>query len=606
MIKKAVCSLLLALALTHGAFAKPEHGIAMHGKLKYGPNDPFDYVNVNAPIGGELRGGVIGTFDAYNPFVIKGTAPAGLNTLTPLLVYESLLRRSADEPFSLYCHMAETIEIAPDRSWIQFNLNPQAKWADGQPITAEDVAFTQKTLKEKGRPNMRLYYNKVKTVEVISPSSVKFTFDKLPDEDRYDPELPLLMGLMPILPKHLLKDKDFEKLSLKDMVGSGPYRIANIDLGRSVTYERRPDYWGWSQPKMKGQHNFQKVRFDYYRNATVAREAFKAGEYDIFEEGDPNLWKNDYNIKAVDEGKLIKVELAHKLTVGFKGFVFNTRRDFFADKDVREALTYAFDFEWANKTMYQGGYTRTRSYFDNTELASTGKASEQERAMMAPYIKQIPVEVLETEYQPPKSPDSKALRENLSKASQLLEKAGWVVKNGVRVNKTTGKPLEFEILLYLPADEKIALAFARNLQRLGVKANVRVVDASQYEKRRLEFDYDMIINLWGNTLSPGREQTFYWASKFASEPGSRNYPGVKDPLIDHLCNVLATAEDRQTLIFAARALDRALLWGHYVVPLFHTEKINLAYWNKLGHPEFRPDVGVSPLTWWSNDTKKEQ
>lgn len=605
-MKNLVCSILCVVALIPSAFAKPEHAIAMHGTPKYGASDSFDYVNIKAPIGGEIRGGVIGTFDSYNPFVIKGSAPAGLNMLTQQVVYESLMQRASDEPFTLYGRIAETVEVAPDRSWIQFNINPAAKWADGKPITSADVAFSHATLKEKGRPNLRLYYNKVKSVDIIGPSSIKFTFEKLPDEDRYDPELPLLMGLMPILPKHILQGKDFEKLKLEDMVGSGPYKIANIDLGRQVTYERRPDYWGWILPKMKGLYNFQKVRFDYYRNATVAREAFKAGEYDFTEEGDPNLWQHDFNFKAVDDGRVKKLELAHKMPVGCKAFVFNTRRDFFADKNVREALTYAFDFDWANKTMYQGGYTRTRSFFDNTELASQGKASEVERSMMSPYIKNVATEVLDQEYQPPKSPDAKALRENLAKANQLLEKAGWVVKNGVRVNSTSGKPLEFEILLYLPTEEKIALAYARNLQRLGIKAKVRVVDASQYEKRRLEFDYDMIINTWFSTLSPGREQTFYWGAKFADEPGSRNYPGVKDPLVDHLCNLMATASDRQTLISAARALDRTLLWGHYVVPLFHNQKINLAYWDRIGHPEFRPDVGISPITWWSNDTKKEQ
>lgn len=606
MLKRLFFFLSMIILLDSVVMAKPEYGIAMHGKPKYGPKDSFDYVNVDAPKGGEFRGGAVGTFDAYNPFVIKGNAPVGLNMLTPALVFETLMLRSTDEPFSLYGRVAETVEMAPDRSSIQFNLNPAAKWPDGKPVTVEDVIFSHGTLKEKGRPNLRLYYSKVKSVEITGPKSVKFTFEKLPDEDRYDPELPLLIGLMSILPKHLLEGKDFEKLSLADIVGSGPYKIASIDMGRSVTYERRPDYWGWNLPKMQGLYNFDKVRYDYYRNATVAREAFKAGEYDVLEENDPNIWKNDLSFKAVDEGLVHKVELSHNKNVAFKAFVFNTRRDQFKDKNVREALAYVFDFDWANKTMYQNTYKRTRSIFDNTELASHGKASDKERSMMAPYMDQIPPHVLEEEFQPPKSPDAKALRENMVKANQMLDKAGWVVKNGVRVNKETGKPLEFEILLHLPTEEKLALAYVRNLNRLGVTARVRVVDASQYEKRRLEFDYDMIINIWGFTLSPGREQTYYWASKFADEPGSRNYPGVKDPVVDHLCNVLATAEDRESLISAAKALDRTLLWGHYVVPLFYNEKINLAYWNKLGHPKFRPDVGVALITWWSNDNKKEQ
>jgi microcin C transport system substrate-binding protein len=606
MFRKIIGSLVVAMSLSANAYAAADYGIAMHGTLKYEQEKPFDYVNLEAPIGGELRLGSVGTYDSYNPFVTKGTAPGGLNMLGEALVFERLMMRSRDEPFSLYCHIAGSVDVAPDRSWIQFNIRPEAKWADGKPITAEDVAFSHATLKEKGRPNLRLFYSKVKSVEVISPSQIKFTFDKLPDEDRYDPELPLLIGLMTILPKHLWKDKDFEKLTMKDMVGSGPYRIAESKMGHSISYERRDDYWGWNLPKVKGLFNFNKIRFDYYRNAAVAKEAFKAGEYDVFEESDPNLWKNDYDFKAVKDGRVTKVEYAHSQPVGFKGFVFNTRRDVFADKKVREALCFAFDFEWANKTMYNSGYTRTRSYFDNTELASRGKASEAEKALFGTFADKVPAEVLTTEYQPPSTKDAAGLRENVTKANKLLESAGWIVKDGVRVNKTTGKPLQFEILLFDPKDEKIALAYSRNLQRMGVKANIRVVDASQYEKRRMEFDYDMIINTWGNTLSPGREQSFYWSTKSADEPGSRNYAGVKDPAVDHICNVLATAEDRPTLVAAARALDRTLLWGHYVVPLFHNDKINLAYWNKLGHPELRPDVGIVLMAWWSKDANKQK
>jgi microcin C transport system substrate-binding protein len=292
--------------------------------------------------------------------------------------------------------------------------------------------------------------------------------------------------------------------------------------------------------------------------------------------------------------------------VGIKAFVFNTRREIFADRNVRYALAHAFDFDWVNKTLYNGGYSRTRSYFDNTELASKGKASDAERSMCAGFAGKIPAEVLDEEYNPPRSPDAKSLRENLTKAGEMLDKAGWVVKNGVRVHKDTGKPLTFEILLFQPTDEKVSLGLARNLERLGVKASVRVVDPAQFERRRMEFDYDMIINQWGNTLSPGREQSFYWSTKAADEPGSRNYAGIRDPMVDHVCNVLATAKDRPTLVAAARALDRALLWGHYVIPLYHNDKINLAYWNKLGHPELRPDVGVELMTWWSLEANEQK
>lgn len=605
MLKNILLTALFGLALSEGVSAA-QHGIAMHGELKYKAGESFDYVNPQAPIGGELRLGSIGTFDSYNPFVTKGTSPGGLNMMTSTLVFEKLMFRSSDEAFSLYCHTAESVDVAPDRSSIQFNMNPKAKWADGKPITAEDVAYSHSILKEKGRPNLRLFYSKVKSVEIISPMQIKFTFDKLEGENRYDPELPLLIGLMPVLPKHLWKDKDFEKLTMADMIGSGPYKIKEAKTGHSIVYERRPDYWGWDLPHMKGMYNFQTMRFDYYRNSSVSKEAFKAGEFDVQEESDPNSWHNDYNFKAVKDGKVSKVELAHQMPVGFKGFVFNTRREVFSNKDVRQALGSAFDFEWANKTMFNNGYSRTRSYFDNTELASCGQASDMEKKLLGTFAAGMPSEVLNEEYKPPVSGDAQALRDNLAKAGDLLEKAGWVVKNGVRVNKETGKVLSFEILLFQPSDEKISLAFQRNLQRLGVKVNVRVVDAAQFERRRMDYDYDMIINTWGNTLSPGREQTYYWSTKSADEPGSRNYAGVKDPAVDHLCDVLATAKDRQTLISAARALDRSLLWGYYVVPLFHNDKIHLAYWNKLGHPELKPNVGVALTTWWSKDAGKEQ
>lgn len=582
-----------------------QHGIAMHGALKYKEGQHFGYVNPNAPVGGEVKLGAVGTFDSLNPFITKGTAPAGLHMMSETLVFERLMIRSRDEPFSLYGLIAESVDVAPDRSWIQFNLRAEAKWADGKPITAEDVAFSHAILKEKGRPNLRLFYTKVKAVEVLGPRQIKFTFEKLPDEDRYDPELPLLIGLMAILPKHLMEGKDFEKLHPKDLIGSGPYRVKDVKMGRSIAYDRRKDYWGWNISCQKGYYNFQTVRYDYYRNETVALEAFKAGEYDVRSEGDPNHWLHDYNFKAVKEGKVIKEELDHTTPVGFKAFVFNIRRPIFEDKAVRQALAYAFDFEWANKTLFHGAFTRTRSYFDNTELACQKQVTRKEKEVLGEYISKVPKYQIDELYMPPNSKDAKEFRQNLVTAGWMLDKAGWIIRDGKRVNAKTGTPLEFEILLFKPDDEKLSLALARNLKRLGVTTKVRVVDPSQYERRRMDFDYDIIINSWGHSLSPGREQTYYWSTKAADEPGSRNYAGIRDPVVDHLCNVLATAKDRETLVAAARALDRSLLWGHYVIPLFHQEKIYLAYWNKFGHPEFRPDVPTAFITWWSKDAEKQ-
>lgn len=603
-MKRIFLTIISVITITAQGHAD-KHGIAMHGAPKYQQNQSFDYVNANAPVGGTIRMGLVGTFDSYNPFVTKGTVPSGLSLLTDTLVFERLMFRSLDEPFSLYGWIAGSVEMADDRSWIEFTLRPEAKWADGQPITTEDVAFSYQTLKEKGRPNLRLYYNKVKEMTITGPGKIKFTFNPLPDEEGYDPELPMLIALMSILPKHLWQDKDFEKLGLKDMVGSGPYKIKESDPGRTITYERRPDYWGWKLPMLKGYYNFNTITFDYYRNQTVSLEAFKAGEYDIHTESDPNLWLHEYNFPGVKDGKVVKHELETRLPVGFKAFVFNTRNPLFADRKVRWALAHAFDFEWMNRTLFQNAYTRTRSYFENTELASTGALSEDEKTMLGDLCQKFPAEATTAAYSPPSSADRKALRDNINQARKLLEEAGWVIKNGKCVNAKTGEPFKFEILLYLPEDEKLALALSRNLKQLGIDARVRVADPSQYERRRMDFDYDMIINTWGYSLSPGREQSYYWSTKAADEPGSRNYAGVRDPLVDHLCDVLATAKDRKTLVTAAHALDRALLWGHYVIPLFHMNKTNLAYWDKFGHPEFRPDTPAPYILWWSKNEKRQ-
>ncbi len=603
-MRKFVTTLVLCLALTHPAIA--DHGIAMHGQVKYKPGEHFSYINPDAPTGGQLKVGVVGTFDSLNPFITKGNTPAGLDLLTDSLVFERLMVRSQDEPFSLYGRIVESVEVAPDRSWIIFKIRPEAKWADGKPITAYDVEFSHATLRDKGRPNLRLFYSKVAEVKILNKRAIKFSFKPMEGHPGYDPELPLLVGLMSILPKHYLEGKDFEKTSHKPIMGSGPYRIKEFKFGHSITYERRKDYWGRNLSYNLGSNNFDTIHYDYYRDDKVAFEAFKAGEYDIRAESNPAHWINLYDFKAVKSGKVKKVTLPHSRPVGMTAFTFNTRKPIFENRLVRQALAYAFDFEWLNKNLFHGAYTRTRSYFDNTELASHGLPEGKELELLLPFKDQLPPEVFTQEYSPPATDGSGNIRPSLLKATKLLEKAGWVIEKNTLRNKKTGETFRCEIMIFRPDEQKIALAFARNLRALGVDLHIRMVDAAEYEARRMNFDYDMIINSWGHTLSPGREQSYYWGTSAAEEPGSRNYPGIKDPVVDKLCDALATATDMETLIAAARALDRVLLWGHYVIPLYHKASTYLAYWDKFGHPEFNPQVPVSTMTWWTKDVESTQ
>ena len=587
---------------------KPQHALAMHGEPRYGAGETFDYVNPQAPVGGELKMGVIGSFDSLNPFITKGKAPTGLYLPGggPVYPYDALMCRSGDEPFTLYGLLVETVEVPADRSSITFNLRQEAKWADGQPVTAQDVRFSYETFKEKGIPNLRLFFSKIANVEIIGERRIKFSFNKLENEDRYDPELPMLVALMKILPAHELAGKDIETIFLTPILGSGPYRIKSFEPGHNIVYERRPDYWGWNVLCNKGKYNFATIRVDYYRNVQVAREAFKAGAYDILGEDDANAWEHMSDWPAVKDGRIIKTVIPHSKPVGVKSLVFNTRRFPFNDPRVRQALAYGLDFEWVNKNLFHDRYVRTRSFFDNTELAHRGPPAGKELELLEPFRDQLPKELFVQEYNPPSAKGYTQLRHNISEGKKILQQADWKTTNGKLHHSSKKEPLSFEILLHNPADEKIALSFARTLEMLGIKAKIRTVDPAQYEARRLQFDYDVLMNLsWGQTNSPGREQTFYYNSKFAEQSGSRNYPGIKDPVVDHLCEVLATAHNRETQIAAARALDRVLTFSHYVLFLYHEDKHFLAYWDKFGHPPFRPNTPVAPTTWWHKDLETQ-
>jgi microcin C transport system substrate-binding protein len=596
-------ALAVAVAFTGAAARGAEegevaarHGIAMHGDLKYGPEfQHFDYVSPDAPVGGEMKLSATGTFDSLNPFIIKGVPATGVG-----LLFESLMTSSADEPFSEYGLLAESIEVPEDRSWVAFTLHPEARFHDGSPVTVEDVIFSFETLKEKGVPFYRAYYANVAEVEQVGERKVRFTFDGGTNR-----ELPLILGQLPILSKAYYTEHEFDRTSLEPPVGSGPYRVKSVDPGRSITFERDPDYWGWDLPVNRGRHNFETIRYDYYRDPTVAVEAFKAGQYDLRVENISKVWATAYDIPAVRDGSIVKEEIENNLPRGMQGYVFNARRPLFEDPKVREALSYAFDFEWTNRNLFYDMYVRTQSYFANSEMASTGLPSEAELELLEPFRNQLPEEVFTKEYRAPTTDGTEnGLRKNLRQALVLLREAGWIIKDGRLVNQETGRPFEFEILEDEPTWERITLPFIKNLERLGIKARLRIVDASQYQQRVQNFDFDMAVMVWGQSPSPGNEQRDFWSSAAADALGSSNLAGIKDPVIDALVERLIAAPTREDLVTAARALDRVLLWGHYVIPHWHSTKWNIVYWNKFGRPEAPPLYGLSIVdTWWEDQDK---
>lgn len=566
-----------------------QHGIAMHGTVKY-PSDftHFDYTNPDAPKGGDVRLSAIGTYDSLNPFILKGQAPSGIGRL-----FDTLTTGSDDEAFSQYGLLASDIEIADDRSWVIFTLRPEARFHDGKQVTADDVAFTVELLKSKGHPFYRSYYADIQSVEVLEGNRARFVFTS--GDNR---ELPLIVGQIPVLPKHWWQNRDFAKTTLEPPLGSGPYRIKTLDAGRSITYERVADYWGKDLAVNRGRHNFDTIRVDYYRDATVALQAFKAGEYDFRNENISKNWATAYDIPAVSDGELIKQEIRHEQATGMQCFVFNTRRAMFSEPTVRQAISYAFDFEWANRNLFYDSYTRNDSYFSNSELASSGKPSKEELAILTPYRGKIPDAVFNQAYTPPVTNGSGNIRQNLRKAIRLLKQAGWSVKNGKLTHQATGQVMTFEILLVSPSFERVVLPFKKNLARLGIDVSVRTVDSTQYQNRIDAFDFDMVVHSFGQSLSPGNEQRDLWGSAQADRKGSRNMAGIKDPVVDELVELVINAPDRTSLINRTRALDRVLLHGHYVIPHWHIRNFRVAYWNKFGRPAISPKYALGFDTWW--------
>lgn len=587
-----LCTLLLlgAAAWIGRADAEPVRGIAMHGAPALPPGFPhLPYVNPDAPKGGRVVLGQHGTFDSLTGFIVRGVAAAGLRDY----VYESLLGRSLDEPFSLYGLVARGIDVAPDRSFITFHLDPRARFSDGRPLTTDDVIFSWEQLKEKGLPFMRAHYRTALKATVVQPGSVRFDFDTHGNR-----EAPLLLGLMPILPKHRTDPEAFELTSLEPPIGSGPYKIAAVDAGRSITYQRDPNWWGRDLPINRGRFNFDEVRYDYFRDATALFEAFKSGQISLRPEEDPARWAEANTLPAVNEGRAKIAEFDVGVPAGMAAFAFNTRRWPFTDARVREALTFMFDFEWINRNLYHGSFTRTQSFFERSALAWTGKpADARERALLAPFAQYVKPDVLDGRSRMPESDGSGHNRENLSRGIALLKEAGFALNRG-KMLSSDGRALTFEILASSRAQERLMLAFTNTLRRIGIEVRVRQVDSSQYQERLRTFDFDMIQANWPASLSPGNEQINRWGSTAADIERSLNYPGVKNPAVDAMVEALLKAEGREDFEAAVRALDRALISGNYVIPLFHLKKQWVGYWAYL-QPAPRPTLyGFNVDTWW--------
>ncbi|MGQ0676122.1 MAG: extracellular solute-binding protein [Rhodospirillales bacterium] len=570
------------------------HAIAMHGEPKYKKDfKHFDYANPAAPKGGEIRYGAIGGFDTFNGFIIKGRAAAGLSQ-----IYDTLMVSSADEPFTQYGLLAENVATPADRSWVEFTLRPNARWHDGKPVTVDDVIFTFNILREKGAPTFRFYYQNVDKAMKTGERKVKFSFK--PGENR---ELPLILGQFAILPKHYWETREVDTTTLEPPLGSGAYKIDGFDPGRTIGYRRVPDYWGRDLPVNVGRDNYDVLRYDYFRDQTIWLEAFKAAAYDIRVENSAQRWATAYDIPAARAGVMRKEPLPHARTQGMQGWAFNLRRPIFQDRRVREALGYAFDFEWTNKTLAYDQYRRSRSYWNNSELESKGLPGPEELKLLEPWRGQIPDEVFTREYNPPKTDGTGNVRDNLRKAAALLKEAGWSVKAGKLVNDGTGQPLSFEILLSDPSYERITLPFVKNLERLGIEARVRSVDTAQYQRRTDDFDFDVTIESWGQSESPGNEQRDMWGSEAAGHKGSRNATGLKSKAVDALVEAIIAAPDRKSLIARTHALDRVLQWSFLVVPQFHIPVDRLAYWDKFGRPSVTPKQGVQIDMWWVDKDK---
>jgi microcin C transport system substrate-binding protein len=586
------------------------NAIAVLGQPALPPDFPyFPYVNPNAPKGGEVRVAWGGTFDNFNPFILRGTAPIGLVGAWVIMpggsgsgasvghLWESLLTSSADEGDAAYGHLAQTVELPRSRLWVAFDINPAAKFSDGTPVTAEDVAWTYNTLLTQGRPAFRVTFADVKDVEVTGERRVVFHFKS--NENR---ELPLLVGGIPILPKHFFNGRDFSRPLNDPPIGSGPYRIAAFDLGRDLTFERDPNWWARDLPTGKGTNNFDRVRIDYYRDLTVAMEAFKAGQVDLRSENTAARWATAYDFPAVQNGLVIKHDFRHHLPTGLQGWAMNTRRKVFTDPRVRNALGLVYDFEWANKNLFYGDYQRSNSYFENSDLASSGIPQGDELKLLEPFRKELPPELFTKPFTLPVTDGSGNNREQLKQALELMQQAGWRVKDRKLVD-ADGQQMSFTILLDDPSYERVALPYIQDIERLGIDVRARTVDPAQYQHLTDDFDFDMLLYIYSESDVPGNELRDYFSCASVKMQGSANAPGICDPAVDALIEKVIGASDRQTLDTAGRALDRVLLWRWYMVPNYTNQNFHVAWWNRFGYPDKPIRDGFNFDIWWVDAAK---
>ncbi|WP_297809679.1 extracellular solute-binding protein [uncultured Helicobacter sp.] len=602
--------LLLYLLLISSLLAQTysDSAFSANGKVKYKNFTSFDYVNPNAPKGGHIKQYALGSYDSFYDFLLKGTSVKGLS-----LLYDTLMVRSFDEPSSQYGLIAKQVQRAQDNTFVIFQLDEKAHFNDGKEVTAFDVEFSFNTIARGENPSMVRYYADVKEVIVVDKYTVRFNFN-----DSDNRELALILGDLPILPKHYYEKINLSENPLKLPLGSGPYIIDSFDAGRSITYKRVENYWARNHKTRIGHFNFDKITFDYYKDDAVALEAFKSGRYDYREESSAKNWAVGYQSIALKNQEIKKLELLHSLPSGMQGFVFNLRKSLFKDRRVREALGLAFDFEWSNKNLFFNQYSRTKSFFDNSEFASVGIPLGTELELLEPYRSKLPPELFTQNFSLPKSKGDGNNRENLKKAQALLKEAGFTIKNGKlyapkekvnvqdSIQNTKEQPFTFELLLTSPAMERVAIPFQKNLQTLGITMKIRIVDISQYINQLRQFDYDMIVSVFPQSLSPGNEQAFFWGSNAADAEGSYNYIGIKNEVIDALITKVIQAKDYQELLVSTRALDRVLLWGYYMIPHFHTKTFRVAFWDFLEHPEITPIYNVGFETWWANPSKLEK
>lgn len=595
MSKNCITISLLALLFSLPAMATPQHGFSIFDKLKYQENfEHYDYTNPNAPKGGRLVIGALGTFDSLNSFIVKGTPAAGMS-----LIHARLCDEPHDRAGEAYGYIAERLEYPEDHSWIIFHLRPTATFSDGHPITTDDVIWSFETLKEKGVPMYRTYFKNVSKVEQLSPHRVKFHFNTTNNR-----ELPLVVGQLPIFPKHYYETVNFNETTLKAAPGSGPYIVKTIDPGRSITYERIKDWWGENIACQRGENNFDEIRFDYYMDDNAMLEAFKAGKIDWRQESSIRTWKTGYDFPARQAGLVKLAEIKTELTSPTYGFFFNLRRPIFQNIKVRQALNLVFDFAWANKNLFYDAYKRNLSFFPNSPFAATGVPTATEIALLSPYKDQIPTAILTESFTLPETTDTQEIRRIQQQALALLNEAGWEVTNQILIHKETKTPFTFEIINYNKNFEKVFLSFAQSLKRIGITLKIRTLDLTTYTNRVESLDYDMIFTALPQSTSLGNEQRDYFGSERADAPGTQNFAGIKNPVIDALIENLIASPTYAELGVRSRALDRVLLFNYYIIPAWHSDLVRIAYWDKLSHPTVSPKYHPAHfLNWWFDADK---